>query len=480
MTKNGTKSATGGLGRITRLVPQVKVRVLGFCIAMVFGSVFLILITRSLSSQLDQLQKDHAAVKTESFYLGVHLRGTLRGLNENLLQFGISRDPTFRETFLNDSKDLRAWIDTNKVVLADAANLQLLNTAAFSQQHNLLSQISTNYDAYLVSASTLLAQTNLPPSEGSFENTYKAVRAISSSLFPLCNDLVQAERQAFTQFLGTTQETLAKHQRLLTVSWFVGIALAIVLAVLVYRGMIAPLRMGLRESSTIIERQEKLAALGVLASGVAHEIRNPLTAIKFRLFSLKKATPHLADNEDISVISNEINRVEHIVRHFFQFARPPEPRLAKVNLAHLLTDVQKLFQLELESSGIRIEADSGNEPPVYADYEQIKQILINLVKNAAESIGRNGQISLRARTRDAELGGRNRRAAVLSVTDTGKGIPEEVELRIFDPFFTTKDQGAGLGLAISARIAEKHGGLLTFHTELNKGTTFELVLPATE
>ena len=107
-------------------------------------------------------------------------------------------------------------------------------------------------------------------------------------------------------------------------------------------------------------------------------------------------------------------------------------------------------------------------------------MFINLIQNSAESIGRNGTITLRARREIAELDSRTRPVAIFVVSDTGRGIPPEVEARLFDPFFTTKEGGTGLGLAVSARIVEKHGGLLRYETEVNRGTTFEIVLPATE
>src|SRR4051812_46125264 len=103
---SGTNNSTGGFRRITRLAPQVKMRLFSFAIVVVCGSLLLAWFTHSLWTQLDQLQKDHAAVKSESFYLGVHLRGALRGLNDKLLQFANSHDPTFRDAFLNDAGEL--------------------------------------------------------------------------------------------------------------------------------------------------------------------------------------------------------------------------------------------------------------------------------------------------------------------------------------------------------------------------------------
>src|SRR5262249_41587197 len=114
---------------------------------------------------------------------------------------------------------------------------------------------------------------------------------------------------------------------------------------------------------------------------------------------------------------------------------------------------------------------------VRADAQQLKQVLINLVQNAAESIDRDGRITLRAvRDRDS-LGGASLSVAVIEVADTGKGIPSEVRNRLFDPFFTTKEGGTGLGLPIAARIVEKHGGELRYETEPDQGTTFKVLLP---
>jgi signal transduction histidine kinase len=476
----GTNYSTGGFQRITRLMPQVRMRFFGFVTVVICGSVLLGWITHSLLDQLDRLQNDYAAVKSESFYLGVHLRGALRGLNDKLLQFGTSQDPTFRDTFLNDSAELRDWIVTNRVLLAQTANLQLLKGVEVSKQLQLLQQVETNYNSYLTNATAILMATNKPVSADSFEATYKRVREISSMLFPLCDDLVTSQREGFSEFRRGTQETLVNHQRLLTVCLAMILGLAIILAMMVYRGMIAPLRVGLRESRTIIERQEKLASLGILASGVAHEIRNPLTAIKFRLFSLRKALPVVVENEDASIIGNEIGRLERIVQDFLQFGRPSEPKLTKTSTSRILKDVYDLLKPQLEKAAIEMRLENHEQALVYADAQQMKQVLINLIKNSAESIERNGTVTLRARRATAEFDGRNRPAAILTVADSGKGIPPEVEARLFDPFFTTKEGGTGLGLAISARIVEKHGGLLRYETKPDRGTVFEIVLPLIE
>src|SRR5207247_794493 len=125
-----------------------------------------------------------------------------------------------------------------------------------------------------------------------------------------------------------------------------------------------------------------------------------------------------------------------------------------------------------------LKIEPSTDPLFRADPQQLRQVLINLVGNAAEAIGQKGTITLRARVSDMQLKGRKTDVVILEVQDTGPGISEEVRPKLFDPFFSTKERGTGLGLAIAARIADNHGGRLEFDSELGVGTTFRLVLPA--
>jgi signal transduction histidine kinase len=477
---SGTNYSTGGFRRITRLMPPVEVRFFGFIAVVVCGSLLLAWITRTIWSQLDRLQREHAAVKSESFYLGATLRSSIRSLNNKLLQYGLARDPAVREAFLKESADLQGWMETNRVYLTQVTGLKLLSSVGLSRDLALLDRAQKSYAGYLAQTANVLAPGKPPPELDTFEEVYAHVQSASQGLLQICDELVGVQSAAFSQFLAETQRTLVAHQRLLQITSALILGLAATLAVLVYRGMIAPLRLGLTQSKKIIERQEKLASLGVLASGVAHEIRNPLTAIKFRLFSLRKSMPALAQNEDTTIIANEINRLERIVKDFLQFARPSEPELARVSGQRILREVHELFKGQLERMAIELKLKAAETAWVHADRQQMKQVLINLVQNGAEAIGRNGVITLQLRRDTAELARRSRPVVVLAVSDTGKGIPPEVEPRLFDPFFSTKTGGTGLGLAIAARIVEKHGGLLRYETEADHGTTFEVVLPEIE
>jgi signal transduction histidine kinase len=297
-------------------------------------------------------------------------------------------------------------------------------------------------------------------------------------LLALGEKLTADNRSAAEQFVTDADAALMRLQRFLFVALLGLLIFGIAVVALIYRRTIAPLRSNLTESRAIIERQEKLASLGVFAAGIAHEIRNPLTAIKVRLFTLKNShRPGTSEHEDLEVIRHEIDRLEHLVRDFLQFARPTEPELQTMPVDSLLRDVHDLLQSDLAGKSVELKLELQTKDPVRVDPSKMKQVLINFVQNAAESMEAGGTVTLRSRMDKQVFSGRHVSAVVIDVADTGKGIPPEVQKRLFDPFFTTKEEGTGLGLPIAARIVEKHGGVVRYQTHPNKGTTFSIVLP---
>jgi len=232
------------------------------------------------------------------------------------------------------------------------------------------------------------------------------------------------------------------------------------------------------EAERLLDRQEKLAVLGTLTAGIAHEIRNPLTSLKARLYTLQK---HLhtvpAARKDTDIISAEISRLERILKDALSFARPAEPELEIIAAETLFHDVERLMFTSLEDRGVNLVVEANPELLIRADSGHLKQVLINLVYNAADAIEGHGTITLRTRAAEVVLNGREIAGVILEVNDTGKGITSEVEKRLFDPYFSTKETGTGLGLPIAARIVEKHGGRLEYQTRLDHGTTFAVVLP---
>ncbi|HEY3914692.1 MAG TPA: ATP-binding protein [Verrucomicrobiae bacterium] len=468
---DGTFDSTRGLPGASEGAPAARLRLLGLCLTAVLGSILVLWASHTTWERVEGLQREFAGLKAEDFYLGVRMRGDIQRLNETLLRYRLRGDTNDLLVFHTQSEDFKLWLDQN------ATNATTPIEAEFFRQVRLA------YGNYLKESGPVL-QAKLgwwkSTQAREFKESYEKVQIQSRRLLDLCDSFIDDQRTSFGDFLRTSQQTLAHFQQLLQICLALVVLLAAALMVLVYRGMIAPLRHQLTETRAQVARQEKLASLGVLAAGVAHEIRNPLTAIKFRLFSLKNTLPPaLAENEDAAVIASEISRLERIVRNVLQFARPSEPELVEVPVRRMLQEVADLLLPELSKDSIALKLEFSEDAWIRADTQQIKQVLINLIRNSAESIDQNGVIILRLHCES----GRARNAppmVVIEIADNGKGMSPEVRKRLFDPFFTTKEGGTGLGLAIAARIVENHGGQLRYQTELRRGTTFSIVLPSFE
>lgn len=225
---------------------------------------------------------------------------------------------------------------------------------------------------------------------------------------------------------------------------------------------------------------EQMATLGRLAAGVAHEIRNPLTSIKMRLFSLgRELEEDSSRREDLAVISEEVNRLESIVQNFLQFARPPEIKAEPVPVDDILGAVLDLLGHRFQSQGILVV----REPPasgitVLADKHQLRQVFMNILINACDAMLDGGRVTVACRVE----GEGSLPMARVSVGNSGPPIPPEDAAHIFDPFFSTRDDGTGLGLSIARQIVEQHGGRLDLDAPREgDGAAFAVTLPlATE
>ena len=226
-------------------------------------------------------------------------------------------------------------------------------------------------------------------------------------------------------------------------------------------------------------RSEKLASLGKLVAGIAHEINNPLAGILMfaTLFAEDRSLPK-AVREDAQIIVRETQRCAEIVKRLLEFSRNSIPRKKLKALAGIMDDTMALLEHQASLSGIEIcRCYDPDLPNILVDPNQIEQVFVNMVVNACQAMPNGGRLSVAMRADYA------RHYLVTTISDTGHGIPAEHLTKIFDPFFTTKDQpanglaGTGLGLSVSYGIIQNHGGRIGVASEVNKGTMFTIELP---
>ncbi len=230
-----------------------------------------------------------------------------------------------------------------------------------------------------------------------------------------------------------------------------------------------------RELSRRAQRVEKLAAVGTLTAGLSHEIRNPLNAAALQLTvlerRLRRLDPALQPSllEPLTLVRDEIRRLEHILQDFLQFSRPTPVTMRPVAVDELLSKVVALLKSDAELRGVELEYSPRSGPLASGDADQLRQVLMNLALNALDAAGRGGKVVFENSS--------DGNGVHLYVDDSGPGVSPEQRARLFEPFFTTKAQGSGLGLPISHAIVSQHGGRIELHRSALGGARFEVVLP---
>jgi signal transduction histidine kinase len=225
----------------------------------------------------------------------------------------------------------------------------------------------------------------------------------------------------------------------------------------------------LKETFEQVKRADRLSAVGQLAAGFAHEIRNPLASIDGAAEVLEAGPAEAVRQETIRIIRQECARLNRLLGSLLDFARPRKPEAGEVDVAAVLDDVAELVR----HSGVRNvrlrRETAGLLRPLRCDREQLTQVVLNLALNAAQAMENGGEATLAAREENGWT--------VIEVRDEGKGVPPEMLERIFDPFFTTKDGGTGLGLAVVHQIVTQHGGKVEARMNAGAGMTFAVRLP---
>jgi PAS domain S-box-containing protein len=221
-----------------------------------------------------------------------------------------------------------------------------------------------------------------------------------------------------------------------------------------------------------IELSRRLAAIGRLTSGVAHEVKNPINAIVVHLEILKNKLEQVAPDAQrhMNIIENEIRRLDRVVQTLVDFTRPVDLKLIEVDLKKLAEEVALLAGPEAASHNVKLEFSAlAPTLPVYVDADLVKQAILNIVLNGVQAMPDGGTLQMTARKTES--------AAVVEIRDQGQGIPKDIQDKIFNLYFTTKKAGSGIGLAMTYRVLQLHNGALEFETEQGKGTLFRLQVP---
>lgn len=222
-----------------------------------------------------------------------------------------------------------------------------------------------------------------------------------------------------------------------------------------------------------LRQSERLASLGQLASGIAHEIRNPLGIIKTISQTLHQEALEAGEDslaEGLNIIESETDRANKVIKGMLDFARPEPLRLKPTDVEQVLQDMLTILRSLAKQHQVVIESRLQPVPPLQADADRLKQAVMNLMLNGIQSMEQGGTLTLSLEQATDNL-------ALITIADQGKGIDEKSLPHIFDPFFTTKDGGTGLGLSVTHRIIEEHRGTIEVSSPPGKGTTFTLRLP---
>ncbi|CAM3988726.1 ATP-binding protein [Cohnella lubricantis] len=232
----------------------------------------------------------------------------------------------------------------------------------------------------------------------------------------------------------------------------------------------------LHELEEQIRRSDRLKMIGEVAAGTAHEIRNPLTAIKgfIQLLQRPLAEREMSRELDyVEIVLTELERVNSLVGEFLLLSKPKKVELQPIRIGKLFEEMLPMLRNEAVMHGVSLHYEVKPDlPPVYADKEMLKQVFLNLGKNAIEAMDKGGSLIIRERRSPSASGG-----VTVDICDTGPGIPEDRLDRIFDPFFTTKEHGTGLGLSICQRIIHELGGSISVRSGAG-GTIFSVAIPA--
>lgn len=389
-----------------------------------------------------------------------------------------------------------------------------LSLAETKEQKSLIARIETKYAEYTALKDQVIGYYRAGEMEKG-KRLHETLRPLFSGILDLCGKYKEFSRQSIREVRQRSSIQAEKLRVVAATAILIVLILSILLAFVLVHDILEPVRrlagetirdrnfrrpedevlalkkgvhgliqeydqtyFELEKSREHLFQAEKLAMVGKLAAGMAHSVRNPLTSVKMRLFSLDRSLDlNDAQKEDFDVISEEIGHIDNILQNFLEFARPPKLKLQRVSPSEVVDQAALLLRHRLESCNGALTIERATPlPEVQVDPEQLKEAFVNIVVNACEAVRDGPVITIREEEQSIDDGNR---AAVIWITDNGPGIPERIRQKIFEPFFTTKEEGSGLGLSIVERIIQEHGGSVAIKSGEGKGTSFIIMLPIT-
>jgi signal transduction histidine kinase len=436
----------------------------GLSVTMVVCIALAVAVQREARDKLQQL----AHVELNAALHARQFRAAIDDLHGALLRVGTDDAKDSANVIHERRLKLGAWLDARK------------SSDLSENERRIFQQMAQETRSYFVKLDTLDAQTK-GWRERLDRDTVVMLDDRANHLQNISEDFAAAHDEEQRGLLQASLASLRWMRDLVFVCLALLLAAIVAVVWLLYGDVVRPLREQLVDSATLLAKREKLAALGTLAAGVAHEIRNPLTAIKARLYTLRRNLLSDENQEDVQAITNEVDRLENIVRDVLGYARPAAATLGPLELSAWLREFEAFMKPELINAKIELWVDAATPAEVEIDANHLRQILLNLVRNARESFEkRPGRIDLVLQRKRTAVNGKITEVAELSITDNGPGIPTSVQPRLFDPFFTTKSTGTGLGLSIVARLVENLRGEIKFQSAPGSGTRFVVRLPIRE
>lgn len=412
-------------------------------------------------------------------------------------------NPVWLERLEKHEDDFDYWLD------------QARQVARSDEERRILDRLEEVHPAYARQRAEVVRLYDAGQHERAKQTLLSDVAARYEESYELCEQFIVANQQLVDAVTGEVRRQVAQITLIVSVILGITVCLGVALLWLFFRGVIFPLRRiaadvrlaagderantrddemrelgryvkllmtnvaetrsDLEHSRAQLAHADRLATVGKLAASVAHEIRNPLTAVKMWLYSLRRTLGQQDEAlHKFHIISDEIARLESILRNFLEFARPPQLRLLAQPVTPLLENTLELLKHRLLDQQIVVARnDEADLPDVVVDAEQFRQVILNLLINALDALPDGGEVCISCST--ARHAGRE--MVAVRVADSGAGMPEDVRQRIFEPFFSTKEEGTGLGLCIAASIMARHAGVLELESAEIQGTQWTVWIP---